>query len=78
MLVVLAVAFGAPAAASAFGGPDPVPVERRYVVQAGDTLWRVATRFAQQDDPRDVVARLIEVNRLDGVTIVPGQVLRLG
>ena len=77
-LVVLAVAFGAPAAASAFGGADPSASEQRYVVQPGDTLWQVATRLAPQDDPRGVVTRLIETNRLEGATIVPGQVIRLG
>lgn len=78
MLVVIVMALGAPAAAHAFGGADPSASERRYVVQPGDTLWQVATQLAPQEDPREVLAHLIEVNGLEGATIVPGQVLRVG
>ena len=73
--LVGAVALGAPAAASAFGTADGGSPPRRYVVRAGDTLWSVATRTAPHDDPREVVARLVEDNDLGGATIVPGQVL---
>lgn len=78
LLVVLVAALGAPAAANAFGGADASTSERRYVVQSGDTLWDVATELVPQEDPREVLAHLIEVNDLEGATIVPGQVLLLG
>jgi LysM repeat protein len=49
---------------------------QRYEVQAGDTLWGIATRhFA--GDPREGVWELRERNRLEGWTIRPGQVLTL-
>ena len=76
-VLVLTAALGAPAAASAFGEPSTDAPSQRYVVRAGDTLWSVATHLAPQEDPRDVVDRLVEVNALDGATIVPGQVLVL-
>jgi LysM repeat protein len=48
----------------------------RYHVRAGDTLWSIATRhFA--GDPREGVWELRQRNRLQGVTIRPGQVLVL-
>lgn len=75
--VVSLVALAVPAGASAFGGPPAPPIERRYVVQGGDTLWAVAARLAPEEDPRETVSRLIEENRLDDAAIVPGQVLRL-
>jgi nucleoid-associated protein YgaU len=50
--------------------------EGRYRVRPGDTLWSIAAdRYG--GDPREGVWRLRERNRLDGATIVPGQVLVL-
>ena len=49
---------------------------RFHRVQAGDTLWSIAVaHFA--GDPREGVWKLQRRNRLDGVTIVPGQRLAL-
>jgi polar amino acid transport system substrate-binding protein len=50
--------------------------ERTYRVQPGDTLWSIAaTTYA--GDPREGVWKLERRNRLNGPTIVPGQVLHL-
>ena len=50
--------------------------EQTYRVQAGDTLWSIATEtFA--DDPREGVWELRHRNGLTGTTIVPGQRLVL-
>ena len=49
--------------------------ERRYVVQPYDTLWSIAS--SGYSDPRQGVWEIKERNRLDGATIVPGQVLVL-
>jgi LysM repeat protein len=52
--------------------------ERTYVVQPGDTLWRIAVRSsAAGADPRPLVQRLIDLNQLGGGSIVPGQLLAL-
>ena len=49
--------------------------EERYVVQPADTLWSIAaTRYG---DPREGVYELRRRNKLDGSTIVPGEVLVL-
>ena len=52
-------------------------VARTYVVQPGDTLWRIAARVAPGADPRPVVEDLAEANGLQPGSLVPGQVIRL-
>ncbi len=49
--------------------------EQRYVVQAHDTLWSIAS--SGYDDPRQGIWEIKERNGLKGATIVPGQVLVL-
>ena len=49
---------------------------RTYRVQPGDTLWSIAVRH-YGGDPRRAVWWLQGENRLNGVALVPGQVLRL-
>ncbi len=46
-------------------------------VQAGDTLWSIASRVAPDRDPRAEVADLQQRNRLAGVDLTPGQVLQV-
>jgi len=71
LLVVLSVFLWATFARSSnASGP-----EERYVVQPADTLWSIAaTRYG---DPREGVYELRRRNKLDGSTIVPGEVLVL-
>ncbi|MFN2560273.1 MAG: LysM peptidoglycan-binding domain-containing protein [Jatrophihabitans sp.] len=78
-LVVLAVASGLVwlAAASAPRAATPSAPPRAVTVQAGDTLWSIATRVAPQRDPRAEVAALQKRNGLTDVELVPGQVLRV-
>jgi LysM repeat protein len=71
ILVLLAAFLWATLARSS----DASGPEQRYVVRPADTLWSIATtRYA---DPRKGVFELRQRNRLDGTTIVPGQVLVL-
>ncbi|MEJ7793704.1 MAG: LysM peptidoglycan-binding domain-containing protein [Gaiellaceae bacterium] len=71
LLVVLSVFLWATFARSS----DASGPEERYVVQPADTLWSIAaTRYG---DPREGVYELRRRNKLDGSTIVPGEVLVL-
>jgi LysM repeat protein len=73
-LVLLARASAPAGPASAGSAARPVP--DTVTVQAGDTLWSLASRLAPQRDPQAEIADLQRLNRLTGVALVPGQVLR--
>jgi nucleoid-associated protein YgaU len=59
------------------GGGLHLEGQSSVVVRPGDTLWSIATSVAGEGDVRDVVARIRQVNGLDGTVLVPGEVLRL-
>jgi LysM repeat protein len=54
--------------------PDPV---QTHVVREGETLWSLARRLEQGEDPRRLVDEIRKLNRLKGAVIVPGQELEL-
>jgi len=68
-ILAVAVAWGARRSDSA--GPEQV-----YVVQAGDTLWSIASSH-YGGDPREAVWQLEDRNHLTGSIVHPGQRLRL-
>ena len=54
--------------------PTAAPVE--YVVESGDTLWRIATANAHPDqDVRRLVADIARLSEVEAGSIFPGQVL---
>lgn len=59
------------------GGHLELVGESSVVVRSGDTLWSIAASVAGDDDVRDVVHRIEQVNHLHGPGIAPGQVLLL-
>jgi len=76
-LLVLALSVAAPAVSAAVTGGSPRGTDAadRYVVQPGDTLWRIAVRHAPGSDPRRVIQSIVDANQVDAGTLVPGQVL---
>ena len=50
---------------------------RTVVVQPGDTLWSIASRFAPGADPRVTVQRIVDLNKLRSVGVEAGQQLVL-
>ena len=73
---IVAAVWAGPAA-DATGDPRETFPEssHRYVVRPGDTLWSIAERAAQGEDPRELVDAMASVNGVDAGAIVPGQTL---
>ena len=53
-----------------------MPLES-VTVEAGQSLWTIAESIAPGADPRDVIASIVELNRLSSVDVVPGQLLAI-
>ncbi len=62
---------------SAPSAPHSAPAPAQVTVRSGDTLWSIASHVAPGRDPRAEVASLQRLNHLEGVTLSPGQVLRV-
>lgn len=61
------------AQASTAEGPG---VEAAQVaVNPGDTLWSLASQAPSEDDVREVMAQIVEINNLDSSQLEPGEVL---
>jgi LysM repeat protein len=74
-LVIAALAFGINAG-GATAGSSSTPLAKITVV-GGETLWSVAKQIAPNADPRDVVADIVSVNRLNSADIYPGEQLAI-
>jgi len=72
-LVVAALAFGINAG-SAVGTTSSQPLQKVTVI-GGETLWGLASQIAPKDDPRNVIADIMSVNRMSTSTIEPGEQL---
>jgi hypothetical protein len=61
--------------------PESVAATRpsgRHVVQAGETLWQIASERSGHEDPRPLIEEIREINGLGTSTkLVPGLTLRL-
>jgi hypothetical protein len=58
------------------GAGEPIPADTAIVrVGAGETIWDVAQRVAPESDPPAVVARIRQLNRIEGSALQPGQQL---
>lgn len=76
LAALVACGVGMPVAGAVGAPGETRPVaERRYVVEAGDTLWAIASDVAAGRDPRVVVDEIERVNEVDASSIAPGQVL---
>lgn len=62
---------GAVADASVEGGAAPVTAT--VVVAQGDSLWSIARSLSNDQDPREMVQRIRELNGIGDWPIVPGQ-----
>lgn len=73
--VVVVVALAGAASVSAVTSAPEGPATATVVVAPGQTLWEVAEEVAPDEDPRDVIAAIAELNDLPGSIVAPGQSL---
>ncbi|MBG6180560.1 LysM peptidoglycan-binding domain-containing protein [Arthrobacter sp. CAN_A1] len=72
-VLMLSGFFNSPAKAAAEGGEVTQTVS--VSVAAGETIWQIATEFAPDRDPRDVVSEIVELNSLGTSVLQAGQQL---
>ena len=74
LALVLVAAWSLSGTRAAAGVAEPALVVTPVTVAPGQTLWQIAsTVTAPDEDVRDVVARLVELNGLDGASLQAGQ-----
>ena len=79
LVAVLFGAFSLGRSASQAAPPSAATLteQQRVTVQPGDSLWTLAKHVAPKHDPRDVVARIREINDLTSAELHVGQQLVL-
>jgi hypothetical protein len=74
--LLLVIGIGLSLVTGGVGRADPAtrPSQLRYVtVSPGDTLWGIAAEISPSSDRRDTVQRILDLNALGTVAVVPGQ-----
>ncbi|MCL2516462.1 MAG: LysM peptidoglycan-binding domain-containing protein [Nocardiaceae bacterium] len=77
-LVALALWFGVNsgiAGAAEHSAAASSTVLHHVTVQQGESLWQIAETIAPNDDPRDVIAAIVDLNNLPSSSLTPGQSL---
>ena len=77
---VAVLAFGSPSAgagAAGTGQPASVASYEQVTVAPGQTLWALANEISPSEDPREVVARIMDLNAMSSSTLRAGQVVLL-
>ncbi len=69
-LVIFGFVFGQVASAT-----DSKAEQVYYSVHSGDTLWKIASELAPDQDPRDFISELVELNQITSANLTPGQKL---
>ena len=77
LVAVLFGAFSLGRSVSEAAPPSPPPARHLVTVQQGDSLWSLAHEVAPDNDPREVVALIRDLNDLSTSGLTPGQELVL-
>ena len=75
ILLSLAGFLNAPAKAADAAADLSLTPTVSVTVQAGQSLWAIASTVAPERDPRDVIADIAQLNNLSAAGVVPGQQL---
>lgn len=77
-LLLLGVLAGSVSARALAAPAEPAGAQpRSVVVRQGESLWSIATHYAPDRGPGSVVDEIRKLNQLPGMTVYPGQWLRL-
>lgn len=77
-LVILgALAFIFPPQAQGSSSQPETKISRTVTVLHGDSLWDIAQQVAPEQDSRDVINRIMQINDLSSSQVQPGQVLEV-
>lgn len=72
--IAVALAVSALSSAPAQAGSELSAASFDYITVApGESLWDLAAWVAPDADPRDVVAKLVQLNQLPSTAVQPGQ-----
>ena len=77
LVAVLFGAFSLGRSVSEAAPPSAEQAQHLVTVQDGDSLWTLARQVAPDHDPRDVVAKIRDLNDLTSPGLTPGQQLVL-
>jgi LysM repeat protein len=76
LITVSSAIFGHISASQASSAHTPAVATSVVIVQPGQTMWGLAAQVAPNDDPRDTIERIAQLNSLTGAqssTVYPGQ-----
>ena len=74
--VVAAISFFSGQAATA--GSEQVKAHFTYVtIHSGESLWQLAAKVAPNEDRRDWIAKVVDLNALTSAEVTPGQRIAL-
>lgn len=76
-LVALALYLGLNAGGAVATGSGGTADFETVTVEPGQSLWDVAATVAPEADPREVIADIASLNRLDSAVVQPGQELAI-
>ncbi|WP_084766670.1 LysM peptidoglycan-binding domain-containing protein [Leucobacter komagatae] len=71
--LAIGAAFAAPGAVA--NGAESTQEFPYVLVQAGDSLWSIASALEPGADPRDVVAEIVRLNQIDGASLQAGDAI---
>jgi hypothetical protein len=76
-LIVAAAFFGLNGGGAVATADSSTGTFHYVTVESGESLWQVAQSIAPNSDPRDVVAQVMQFNRLDSSDVMAGQQLAI-
>lgn len=77
LIVLGALAFISPGEAKSSTAEMATQVSSTMTVMHGDSLWSIAAKVAPEQDNRDVINHIMQINDLSTARVEPGQVLEV-